>query len=263
MLPLLIWGNSLLATPKDTDIQIVYHIATMNNWEDIVWEQLHRVQQSGLGDACRRMTITVVGPQVDKVHQIVKHFDFSNKMNIIHAGNALNAYEFPGIEMVQKIATKKPHCKILYMHTKGVTHYQKPSEQPVRCWRRYMEYFTIDKWKRCIRALETANICGVDYTRSIHGHYFFAGNFWWSTAAYAATCELRRNTRFDCEDFIGRGVGPVAKSFHQSGENPQVINKYSREKFPDYYFFTPSSPYHKGIMNLYAFSYLEEYYKTD
>jgi len=247
---------------KENGIDIVYHIATMNNWVDIVSEQLMTLEQSGLGDACDSLTVTVVGPKIQRVRKLFKKLSFLDKVTFIHASKDLLQYEFPGIDMVRQIASNKPNTRILYMHSKGVTHYGKPSEQPVRLWRRYMEYFAFERWKDCIEALETVDICGVDYTLSILGTYFFAGNVWWSRAAYVSTCQLERNNRFDCESFIGRGIKePVAKTFHQSGENPKIANLYPYESFPQYYHFPPSSPYHRGILNLYSFSYLDEYYR--
>lgn len=257
--PFFLGGRPLHADVNGIDI--VYHIATMYNWQDIVREQLRKLEQSGLGTACDSLTVTVVGPKIVKVHLLFKDLSFLHKVTIIHASKNLKKFEFPGIEKVRQIARNKPNTKILYMHTKGVTHFGKPSEQPVRHWRQYMEYFAIERWQDCIKALETADICGVDYTKSIHGHHFFAGNFWWSRAAYISTCRLERKNRFDCEDFIGRGKDPIAKTFHQSGENPKLLNLYPQASFPEYYFFPPPSPYHQGIMNLYNFNYLAEYYR--
>jgi hypothetical protein len=255
---LLIFFSPIHLNSKNIDI--VYHIATLNHWKEIVREQLRVLEQSGLGTACDSITVTVVGPQIHKVYSLFKNLTFHDKVTIIHASANLLEYEFPGIEMVREIALKKPKTRILYMHTKGVTHFNKPSDEPVHLWRRYMEYFNIECWRLCLDALKTVKICGVDYTNSIHGHYFFAGNFWWGKASYISTCRLKYNNRFDCEDFIGRGENPIAKSFHQSG-NPKMQQLFPQEIYPQYYFFSPSSSYHKGILNLYNFCYFEEYYK--
>jgi hypothetical protein len=113
-----------------------------------------------------------------------------------------------------------------------------------------------------VRALETADICGVDWTYSPStGLPFYAGNFFWGRASYIRTCKLSHNNRFDCENFIGTGKGPRVKTFHQSGENPKLMVKYSYEKYPKYYHAPPTAPYFQKIMNLGIFEYLDEYYR--
>ena len=164
----------------ENGIDIVFHIATMNNWQSIVNEQLGTIEKSGLGTACDSLTMTVVGTQILEVHELVKNLSFQHKVTIIHASEDFQQYEFPGIEAVIKIAQNKPNTKILYIHSKGVTHHNKHSEIPVRLWRRYMEYFTIERWEDCIKALDTVDTCGVDLTRSALELNFYAGNFWWT-----------------------------------------------------------------------------------
>lgn len=244
-----------------SDIDVVYHIATVKNWKQIVAEQIETLEKSGLGEACDSMTITVVGGKVEEVQDMFTNLSFYSKVNIIDASLDLHQYEFPGIDAVIRIAAVKPNAKILYIHSKGVTHYQTASEQPVRYWRRYLEYFTVTQWQDCVKALDYYDVCGVDWTLSISGLPFFAGNFWWSRASYILTCHLNHTNRFDCEAFIGTGTNPIAKSFHQSGENPKLTSIYTYAQFPQFFHFPPSNPYHRGIMNLYSFCYLDEYYR--
>jgi hypothetical protein len=254
----------LAAIQLHANIQVVYHIAMMNNWEAIVKEQLERLESTGFGDAFDAMTVTVVGPKkfFPKVEALFKAKKFRKKVQVIYAGRDLALYEFPAIEMVQEIARHSPEANILYMHNKGVTHYGKVTEKPSRLWRRYMEYFAIDRWKDCIEALKTSNACGVDLALSAHSHLpFFGGNIWWGRGDYLATCTLFHNSRYDCENFIGTGLNFKPTTFHQSGENPQ-LTWVTYPSHPEYFAFDPTkSPYHKGILNLYSFPYLEEYYK--
>lgn len=245
-------------------IDIVYHVAMLKNWEEVVAEQLNRLAHSGLAKACDQISITVVGSNYlfPKLKKLINESSFSNKITIFYASQNLHNYEFPGIEKVIEIANTYPDTKILYMHDKGVTHYQKPSQNSVTLWRRYMEYFAIDQWEDCIAALDSFDACGVDLSYREPGVApFFAGNFWWARADYIRTCSLSRMNRFDCENYIGTGLHPVLKSFHQSGENPKLIHLYSVEEFPHYYHPVTKKYRLSGIMNLYAFPYVEEYYR--
>ena len=242
------------------NIDIVYHIATLNNWRDVAQEQLKTLESSGLWEACDSLTVTVVGKQISEVKRLFERYKASEKLTIVHASKDLHQYEFPGIEMVQKIAREKPASKILYIHTKGLLHHKQHTENNVRLWRKYMEYFTIERWTDCIEALVNADICGVDYSKSPSG-YYFSGNFWWARASYIATCKLSRDSRYSCEQFVGTGTMPIAKSFHQSGENPKLLSLYPYASFPQYYHAAPGKEHFQNIMNLYLFGYLPEFYK--
>ena len=256
----------LVLFTKQTEINascdIVYHIATLNNWEEIVSDQLSTLEKSGLGDACDSISVTVVGTEIDKVYLHFKNLPFLNKVRIYHCSPELEQYEFPGIEKVLLIANQKPDTQILYMHTKGVLHYGSQREQNVRQWRKYMEYFTIERWQDCLEALTDANMCGVDLSVSPKGIYY-SGNFWWAKASYLSTCKLDRTSRYSCEDFIGTGDNPIPKTLHQSGENPDILRLFPRAQFPQYYHGNPNEPYFQGIMNLYNFCYSDEYYRNN
>ena len=221
---------------QSAEIEIVYHIATMGNWEQIAKEQIAMLHASGLGEACDHLTVTIVGSEIRAARALFRTCPFRKKVQIIHASKNLHRYEFPAIERIRLIAEKAPNAKILYLHTKGVTHYRSPTEQNVRLWRQYLEYFAITQWKACVEALESFDLCGVDWIDGAewlkHPEFHFSGNFWWSRADYLRTCKgtFARHGRWDCEYFIGSGDHPRVKSFHQSGQN-----LYHFAYLPDYY----------------------------
>jgi len=249
------------AKENESQIEIVYHIATINNWKDIVNEQLTKVEKSGLGDACDHLTISITGSHIAQMEKILNNYSFKNKVSYIKNLD-LSCFEFPAIEKVIQIAKEKPTAKILYFHTKGVTYHNQPNEKNITLWRKYMDYFNLEKWDDCILALEDHDACGVEWTESACGVYMFAGNFWWGRADYINTCILYKRSRYDCEIFIGTGDQPHVKIFHLSGENPK-LKHHTYQKNSEFFHFPPSSPVHKGIMNLLNFSYIEKYYRDD
>ena len=228
----MILRNALLFffLPLCAEIQIVYHIATMTNWKAIVKEQLALVQDSGLADACDRITVVVVGPKIKRARQLIQELIPGNKVRIIHGGKELDQYEFPSIAAARNIAQNSPNAKILYLHTKGVSHYRTPFEENVAYWRCYLNYFVIEKWRACVEALDSFDLCGVDWLEKPELH--FSGNFWWSRADYLRTCQgtAKRHGRWDSEYLIGSGNSPRAKSFHQSGRD-----LYHFAYLPSYY----------------------------
>jgi hypothetical protein len=197
-------------------IEIVYHIATLNNWKEIVQEQVAGLQNSGLSEACSHVTVTVAGPKIRAVRSLFEKVPFREKVELIHVGS-LNVYEFPAIEKVKEIAHRFSDAKILYLHTKGVTHYRKQCEENVRLWRQYLEYFVVKRWKECLDALDSFDICSAEWNEQ--PELFFAGNFWWARADYLQTCRgtAKRYGRWDCEYFVGSGKMPRVKNFHSSG----------------------------------------------
>ena len=82
-------------------------------------------------------------------------------------------------------------CKILYFHTKGVFNdYVDPKKddisdlkiKTIRDWRKYMEYFCIDKWQENLNKLDEFDMVG-----STCNSNWWWGNFWWATSKYLRT----------------------------------------------------------------------------
>jgi hypothetical protein len=216
------------------NIDIVYHVGMMNNWEEVVGEQLRGVEEAGLGEACDSMQVTLVGPRkyFERAEQIFSAVGFREKVFLHYAGRDLSLYEFPGIEMVQRVAQEKPGTRIFYFHNKGVTHFRKKTEGPTTAWRRYMEYFMIERWRECLVALEEADTCGVEYTVRDYGIPLFGGNFWWANASYVQTCHLSYDNRYDCERFIGTGLNAKMKCFHNAPPQYHLYyDCYSEENY--------------------------------
>jgi hypothetical protein len=68
----------------------------------------------------------------------------------------------------------------LYMHQKGIRH---PDASSVHAWRRYMQYFNIEKWRDCVEKLDAGyDAVGVDWRNDPWKH--FSGNFWWARSDY-------------------------------------------------------------------------------
>lgn len=190
-----------------------------------------------------------MGPQIRKVEELIQKTSFAPKVHLIHFSEDPRFCEFPGIEQVQLIAKEKPDSNIFYLHSKGVTYQDSDKARNVRSWRRYMEYFTMEKWEKCVETLKTANMCGVEWlncqhasTQKIETPGIFAGNFWWARADYIRTCSPMLGShlgsdwcfehRFECEVFITSGKNPEPFSFHQSSVNLYQFN-YSPEYYSD------------------------------
>ena len=79
----------------------------------------------------------------------------------------------------------------LYIHSKGVgtrtvgNHY----------WRKYMEYFCIEKWQECVSKLEEGyDLVGAAFLNN-PPHPYMAGNFFWATSDYINRCVRLKDPR--------------------------------------------------------------------
>ncbi len=167
---------------KKPEIHIFIHVCTINNWKPILLEQLNRIHASGLYDACKSISLGVLGD--GNMSNFAKKYP---KLTILFQSPNVGLYERPTLLACHEFCSSHadPDSLVLYLHTKGVTKTSPIVSANVRDWVNYMEYFTIDLWPNCVAALENYDVCGVNLypVPALH----FSGNFWWARAAYIAT----------------------------------------------------------------------------
>ncbi len=123
----------------------------------------------------------------------------NEKVTIINWYNNGKQFEKPSLNLLHHFS-KLNECKILYLHTKGVTHNGNMS-QVIADWRNYMLYFLVEQGKDCIKILDKYDIVGVNYQEEPHKHY--SGNFWWSNSKHIKLLEpIASTVRHDCEWWI-------------------------------------------------------------
>jgi hypothetical protein len=220
---------------KTNKLAIFYHVGQVNNWMDICNEQMALLDESGLLEAADFLHIGINGPflmksDVEKIKPVLN--DESNWLE-----------ETPTMRSLLKFAEENDGYKILYMHTKGVTHYGDGAAS----WRRLMQYFCIEKWEEAISHLPEYDAVGTNY---VEEHYWgrkphFSGGFWWTTSEHVRTLDhtyLDSELRYDREFWIGSGGG---KMFNLHGDG---VQEYAREypeqlyKFDTETFFRPDWP---------------------
>lgn len=174
-------------------IAIVYHCYLVNNWKEVVKQQLLRVKSSGLYDAVDLFYITVnldnkKEGQDSEFNQLIAEY---SKVQVEFF--TTNTYEYPGIKKVKELGDNYDDLKILYFHAKGVSNNYIRLNQPeisekkvrnVRAWSECLEYFLIDKWEESVEKLNENDCVGVT---NVNGWYW--GNFWWVNANYVKRCE--------------------------------------------------------------------------
>jgi hypothetical protein len=208
-----------------TENIIYYHIYTINNWLEIVKEQINLVQSTNL----LKNSILRVGVLYDNEKEIdeVKNF-FVNYKNIEFLFFSINSgyAESETLSMMKKFSDQsQKNYNVLYLHTKGVTQYNSVRELPVKEWRNMMEYFLIEKWNDCIDKLNQGyDCCGINlksHTGNIRGKLqetkIFDGNFFWTKTDYVKKLDesLLFEHRYSAENWI-TSSNPNLYSFYNS-----------------------------------------------
>jgi hypothetical protein len=121
-----------------------------------------------------------------------------NKIKIINYSDDINKFEIESLNLIKIFCENNDNCKILYLHTKGITH---KSNKCIEDWTNMMLYFLLQKSNECIQLLETYDTIGCNYQLEPHKHY--SGNFWWANSNYIKTLnKIRSTVRHDAEWWI-------------------------------------------------------------
>lgn len=199
------------------------HIATINNYQAIVYNYIERIKKSGLNKEAD-ITFYVCGPSA------VDTAEFHS----VRTSHDVSPGEFLTLNNIIEYC-KNSEDKIMYMHTKGVT---SPDNECINDWRNYMSYFMINKYKDCVAALDSNDACGVDFRQEPCPHY--SGNFWWATSKHIrslktfAEMPTLLTERHKAEFWIGQsgthkplwdcGINQFQRHLHRYGEEQYVRN---------------------------------------
>ena len=225
-------------------IAIFYHVYQVGDWQNIFTQQIDRIKKSGLFDAAEFIHIGVNGT--------LPIFETSEKIKIVRNLNIDHLAEMPTLKSLYNFCSEQcqetDQYNILFLHTSGVSwsaKFQTPEIKSIfdnkTLWRKYQEYFVIDKWRNCISLLndydcvscewkEEAILGGVEYPELKH----YAGNIWWANSEYIKKLDwnfIQKNKnmeRWYCEFLIGSG-NPNHYSFYTSGRNLYYSPIYDQE----------------------------------
>jgi hypothetical protein len=175
------------------------HCCAINNYKEIILEQVSKIFLSGLYHACERVSIGVVGRYDEEFWK-----QLPKKFCVDYKSSNIKEYEFPTLNLVYDKCLKK-ECLVWYIHTKGVA--VKTSYRSF--WRERMEKYVISGWKDCIRAMKKFNgdTCGCklgvnNFITCTH----YGGNFWWARSSYIrkkrSPMHLNTGRRWNAEKWL-------------------------------------------------------------
>lgn len=196
----------------NNDIIIFHHSYLVNNWLDILSEQLEILKESELYKNSKHLHFCCFSELEQNIFdfiKIIKEFDSDNKCTIII--QPYNDNERLTLTYMQTICKNLSDEKVLYFHTKGVTshlRYGENGDKNIRSWRKIMEYYLIENWRNCHLLVDDHDVVGVFYgswyltTGQVVN--YFSGNFWWSKVSHInKTPDMKgRDSWLGCESLI-------------------------------------------------------------
>jgi len=203
----------------EKNIKIFYHIYLINDYKNIVTEQLTHIFFSRLYQECQKLYMCVIGNSNEKdwIVNVIKNY---SKIELYYFNDG---DETDTLKLIPLLS--EPNDYILYLHTKGITHI---NEVPQHLWRRLISYKTINEWEKCIYELNDYDCVGPLYRENTYLGYFphFSGGFWWSKYEHIITLDnsyLDKNyihKRMGAEFWIGSNPNSKMKciynyDFHQ------------------------------------------------
>jgi len=195
-------------------------MALFGNYEEVVKNTINKIADSDLYIEADSINVCLL-----KKNYSIDLNKYS-KIKIIYESSNFEEFEYPTLIRLYEHAIAEDGY-FLYIHTKGVS--DQTNGTCSSDWRNYMEYFTIEKWRTCIKLLEDYDAVGVNYKNEPYKHY--SGNFWWSKSSYIKTLERpkKTNNRFEYEAWIASGnINPC--SLHNSNIN-HYHNQYPRSLY--------------------------------
>jgi hypothetical protein len=188
---------------------VVYHVAGMGNWKEVVPEQLSLLVDTSLKD----IRIIHLGEDREWLEKEIRRHGLDARI-ILSDPNLHHCETLAMIEVERLAKEERTDRPILYMHTKGVSN---PGDMGKRKWRVLMEEAVVRQWRENVLHLERHDAVGVNWLE--HGEQHFSGTFWiarpdWIRRLpnFRAYHSARGMNRYSCEMWIGAAQWCRAKS---------------------------------------------------
>lgn len=172
---------------------IIYiHICCINNYKEIFTKLLINIHKSKLYNIIDEIRCVILGDYFDII-------DILNdpKIKIIYKSSDYNLYEFKIMELIYKDALEDDF-NILYLHTKGIRHYNTAIQKNIEDWVDMLIYYNIIQHNICIDKLIDYDAVGINLQAN---PWHFSGNFWWSKSSHIKNLGLINDKSYNGPEF--------------------------------------------------------------
>ena len=167
-------------------MDIYFHCYCFGSYASVLYNKYKKINNSELLKNIDNFYVIVSNAQERHKDFLQQFSTLSNKIKIINLPNPVFNDESDTLNFIlQKSNDSSTNRRILYLHTKGVTHSHQLVKKNVDAWVEYLDLYNIHKWKECVDALDTHDVAGGLYESSNPKH--FSGNFWWANTNYIKT----------------------------------------------------------------------------
>lgn len=244
-----------------TKLKIVYHCCDLPGSQALSTEQIRRLLDSDLINNAD--VFLSLNGDLTKFLDLALLVEPYKNIRICHTSERSDMMEYPALMLAKELAnasTKEEY--LFYFHLKGIT---RQNNRGIADWRKYMEYWCIDNWRKCIAKLDEGfDTCGTNY---IHGPFLgvdqtlkswahYSGGFWWAKSSYIKgldplphpdsyvngtiskltgyTIDSQNHYRFDHEAWIASGAPKWAEIHKSPGGNHD-----DKGSFPGWHYIHP------------------------
>lgn len=176
------------------------HLYAAGAWQRPIDEHLAALGESGLGLELTEVNVGVIGRERQSLDALDYLKTMHRPIRVVAAQR--EGWENVTLEALRANCAELPdNDVILYTHTKGSHALSGLND----AWRRAMTYWNVTRWRDAIKALQNTDVYGAGWVTD-GGTSFFAGNFWWATAAYLRDLPpVETESRYHSEIWIGAG----------------------------------------------------------
>jgi len=230
-------------------IKIYIHAMDLPTGKEILTNQVELLEKTGLFDAANEIVVSCHF-NIDNFQWLKSRWSKESKVKYIEFDDSYrNWYEHTTIQEIQEDAhSTEEDYYILYIHPKGISHPPGGHQN----WRKYMEYWNIEKWKICVEKLDEGyETAGASY---LYGNptEFYAGNTYWAKASYIRRCkrlltppEVDFKPQFDTEPHHRYDV----EVWHGSGK-PKFFEMHPG---PDRRWYEPPESYREDLKDIWVY----------
>lgn len=238
-------------------IKVYVHTPLIPGWESIMENLLLRMAKSELLTEADKIIFCVNGSIENNQGLIDNLPSLNSNIEVKQVYGHYDKWEYPTLDFLKKdIDQTDDNFYVCYLHLKGLSR-RNLRDQKIVDWRNYLEYWTIDRWRDSVAALNNGfDTCGVNWIDTPWKHH--SGNFWWANSRYIKTLGYLQdpktiepntvshllnniildpgNFRFEHEAWIGSGnlvpyeihysPGKMNPEFHYKNEYPESEYKH-------------------------------------
>ena len=188
---------------RNYSVVVGYHVGIMNNWRNIVLDQLRTLHKCGVGELASHLYVTYSNNNrqnsVGELKAMFNRYPFARKTTFSPSlgqpveGTAINALHSHCQKQEVCYQQHSSHDTVVfYFHTKGSSRWQKDwkkkigssfSYSNVLAWRKYMEYFLLERPEICINQIINKGMYGCG-SWWLPRKRFYGGNFWAASCHY-------------------------------------------------------------------------------